>query len=142
MSDRYPIVDVVRFKYPLAVIKRIELSYNNEGQCVEEIVTISNNPQATNRSFLEEPGQQQIPTVSSFNASGNHNQVNQSHQQWLTSSNYWAIAPLNSLWVEPDTSTGNRLGGVKRQYNRQNYSNQPLVKSENELNALNDPNNN
>ena len=142
MSNRYPIIDVVRFKYPLAVIKRIELSYNTEGHCVEEIVTIANNPQATNKSFLEEQVQQQTPTASNFNASSSNNQVNQNHQQWITGSNYWALAPLNSLWVEPDSSTGNRLGVAKRQYNRQNCSNLQVAKSENELNTLLDPSNN
>jgi len=125
------------------VIKKIELFYNNIGQCVEEIVTIANNPQATNKSFLEEQGQQQVPTASNFNASSSNNQVNQNQQHWIAGSNYWAIAPVNSLWVEPDTSTGlNRISGVKRSYNRHNYSNQQLAKSENELNTLLDPSNN
>ena len=119
MSESYPIVDIVRVKYPLAVIKKIELFYNNIGQCVEEIVTISNNPQATNRSFLEETGQQQIPIVNNSSASGNlHNLGNQSNQQWLSSSNYWTITPLNSILVESETSTGiDRHSGVKRSCN-------------------------
>ena len=142
MSNRYPIIDVVRFKYPLAVIKRIELSYNTEGHCVEEIVTIANNPQTTNKSFLEEQVQQQTTTASNFSASGGSNQVNQNQQQWITGSNYWALAPVNSLWIEPDNSTVNRLSGAKRQCNRQSSSNQQVAKSENELNAFNDPINN
>ena len=109
---------------------------------MEEVVTIANNPQTTNKSFLEEQVQQQTTTASNFSASGGSNQVNQNQQQWITSSNYWALAPVNSLWIEPDNSTVNRLSGAKRQCNRQSSSNQQVAKRENELNAFNDPTNN
>ena len=141
MSNRYPIVDVVRFKYPLAVIKRIELSYDTEGTCVEEIVTIANNPQVTNNSFLEEQIQPQTTTASNLGASSGSNQVSQNQQQWITSNNYWTLTPLDSVWIEPN-NTGTRFGGAKRQFNRPNYSDQQIAKSENELNAFNDPINN
>ena len=54
MSKTYPIVDVVRFKYPLAVIKKIELINDDKGECVEEVVTLVNKPQISGRSFLED----------------------------------------------------------------------------------------
>ena len=141
MSNRYPIVDVVSFKYPLAVIKRIELSYDTEGHCVEEIVTIANNPQVTNKSFLEEQVQQQTTTASNLGASSGSNQVNQNQQQWITSNNYWTLTPVDSVWIEPSNS-GTRFSGAKRQFNRQICSDQQIAKSENELNAFNDTINN
>ena len=50
MSKPYPIEDVVKFEYPLAVIKKIELKYDDKGQCVEEIVTIVNKTQLSGRA--------------------------------------------------------------------------------------------
>ena len=104
MSKPLPIEDVVKFKYPLAVIKKIELNYDDKGQCVDEIVTIVNKPQLSGRSFLEEPVQQQIPTLNNSSASGNwnNNLGNQSSQQWLSSNSYWTITPLNSILVESE----------------------------------------
>ena len=141
MSNRYPIVDVIRFKYPLAVIKRIELSYDTEGHCIEEIITIANNPQVTNKSFLEEQIQQQTTTASNLGASSGSNQVSQNQQQWITGNNYWALTPVDSVWIEPNNS-GTRFGGAKRQFNRPNCSDQQIAKIENELNAFNDQINN
>jgi len=87
--------DVVKFKYPLAIIKKIELLNDDKGQCVEEIVTIVNKPQISGRSFLEDKTQPQIPTLNQASASTNwdNNFDNQVNQQWLSGNSYWTITP-------------------------------------------------
>ena len=106
MSRNFLIEDVVKFRYPLAIIKKIELINDDKGQCLEEIVTLVNKPQLSGQSFLEDKPLSQIPNLNRAGANvtweGNTDNKN---QQWLSSSSYWTITPINPLMVGADIST-------------------------------------
>ena len=135
MSKRYPIEDVVKFKYLLANIKKIELNNDDKGQCIEEIVTIVNKPQISGQSFLEDNySVSQPPTLNraATNLAWDSSTENQSNQQWLTNS-YWTITPT-ALLVEADiTQEQERSNTTKRSYT--GYSNRQISQSENNTNT-------
>ena len=138
MSKPYPIKDVVRFRYPLTIIKKIELINDDKGQCVEEVVTLVNKHQISGRSFLEDKTQPQIPTLNRVSASVNwdNNSDNQSsNQQWLTGNSYWTITPINPVLVGADIPPeAERSSGMKRAFTA-GYSNRQIAHSENTLNT-------
>ena len=138
MYKRVPIDDVVKYKYPLANIKKIELTYDEKGCCTEELVTILNNPQISGRSFIDDNySVPQPPTLNraTTNLVWESNSENQSNQQWLAN-NCWTTTPAT-------VSVGANIAQERKRPNTQKTpytgcSNRQYFQSENNPNMQNE----